>query len=215
MNRSRSKPGPGRESPRVVKRPSSERKKLDKDLEAFARGDDKFIRRPPPRKRLKDPRVVGFVPGVANRDARAVFEARLATLKKAVANRGASEAAEDPLCRELAEAFQLGVWRGRSVASFDAFADQMLGIAPKEARELATRGANALGVRLERASDEAIATWMRAEAALLEANLSLRLGVRGSGAEETLTLSIPVEQAPLAFAEIARRMEALVRDQSR
>ena len=49
---------------------------MPEDLRAFAGGDDDALWRRTTRKRLDDPRPVVLVPGVANRDARAVCEAR-------------------------------------------------------------------------------------------------------------------------------------------
>lgn len=197
----------------IVRRPASERKRLAPELEALARGDEERLRPPPRRPRLHDPRPVALVPGVANRDARAVHDARLARIEAALVEyRDGIEGAAERLGRELLEAVQMGLWRGRSLTSFEAFAEQVVGLAPSEAQSLAERGAALQGVAADRVTDEAVALWMRSEAALLEGQIEGRASCAGSGKEETLRLELPVTQGPLALELIGRRMLPLVRD---
>src|SRR5262249_52316042 len=72
--------------PIVRGRPASDRKRLAPEFEALVRGDKDWRRQAPrkPSTKLRDPRVQALVPGVANRDARTVFDARVAALKIAI-----------------------------------------------------------------------------------------------------------------------------------
>ncbi|MCZ7683571.1 MAG: hypothetical protein M5U28_34270 [Sandaracinaceae bacterium] len=125
------RPPKSKRGPEVVRRPSSERKRLPADLEAFAGGDDDALWRRPAKRRLDDPRPVVLVPGVANRDARAVYEARERRIRAAL-ERGDREAA----AVELAEAARLRLWRAHSVVGWDVLVEHVLGLAPEEAAAL-------------------------------------------------------------------------------
>ena len=70
--------------PRVIRRSAADRKPIDKDLEAFAGGDDDALWRRKRRRRLDDPRPVVLIPGLANRDARAVYQVREARIRAAM-----------------------------------------------------------------------------------------------------------------------------------
>lgn len=187
--------------PPGVRRGGGPRKRLPEDLEEFARSDEKRFRprrkgRPP---RLKDPRAAGvLVPGVANRDARRVYEARADALRRA-----------DGEEREelLAEAQLLQVWRGFAITGFDAFVEDALGFPLEEARAQAARGAERLGVPLAPLSDDRVALWMRAEVGLLDAGG--RVTCRG----EELRLHVPFAEALRGLDEVGRRIHPLVRDQ--
>ena len=98
----------------------------------------------PAEPKLNDPRDSGLVPGVGNRDARMVADARITDLTKLVESR-AEPASLDALERGLAEVVALGLWRGRSVTAFDAFAEHILGLPPEDALAMAERGRVALG----------------------------------------------------------------------
>lgn len=184
-----------RPPPRVVKRDASERKEVPADLEAFASGDDDALWRRPARKRLKDPRAVMLVPGVANRDARTVYHAREKRMRAAIEAENT-----DALTLELREAIQLRLWRGNSIVSREAFVEDILGLGPDAAPD----------VDAEPENDEVVATWMRAEAGLLEAipDGAVRL------VDGQLVLAIPVESAPAALAGMGRRAAPLAKDET-
>jgi hypothetical protein len=187
----------------VVRRSASERKRLPPDLEAFAGGDDDALWRRPTSPRLRDPRAVVLMPGVANRDARAVYEHRLRRLERALADGDDRRAAI-----ELAEAAQLEVWRGHSIVGWDAFAEDVLGLSRNEAAELLEVGAREIGAK--RASDEVIAVWMRTEAGLIEAGADAHVGLR----EGRLVIDVPIGDAPAALAAAGRRIAPLAREQA-
>lgn len=187
--------------------PGAERKGLSPELEAFARSDDEKLRiRKAHRPRLKDPRPNALVPGVANRDARAILDARTERLV-----RWAKEA-EGPdlrLDRGLAELVFCKAWRGRSLTAFEAYVEDFLGIPAAEGIAAAERGAKALGVPCEPLNDEAIAVWMRAEAGALEVGAPLRVR---PGPGDTLHFEVEVPSAPTALHAAGRRMTPLVQD---
>ncbi|HJL00152.1 MAG TPA: hypothetical protein RMH85_10390 [Polyangiaceae bacterium LLY-WYZ-15_(1-7)] len=198
----RKKRDPGK--PVLRRRGSGEpRKGLDPELEALARGDEDVYR--PRRKRgprLRDPRPVALVPGVANRDARSVLDARVARMR---------EAREDDaeLGRLLAEALWLGLWRGRSLIDFDALAEEVLEVPADRAQALAKAACAAAELPMDTLSDEAVAIWMRAEAALLDAGFEGRVSAVDP---KTLRFELAVPVAPQALAAMGRRMTPLVRD---
>lgn len=187
--------------------PGAERKGLSPELEEFARSDDEKLRiRTARRPRLKDPRANALVPGVANRDARAILDARTERLA-----RWAKEAKgnDERLDRGLAELVFCRAWRGRSLTAFEAYAEDFLGIPAAEAIAAAERGAAALGVPCEPLNDEAIAVWMRAEAGALEVGAPLRVR---PGPGDTLHFEVEVPSAPMALHAAGRRMTPLVQD---
>jgi hypothetical protein len=192
---------PKAEPERVVRRPKNERKALPPQLEAFAAGDpDAIWRRHEKRGRLDDPRLVALVPGVKNADARAVFEARAARMKAALA------AGDDvALGDELAEARLVGLWRANSVVSFEALTESVLGIAPDRAEALARAGKARLGLG-DKLSDAQVAVWLRAEAALVVEGGGGRARVIGG----ELHLAMPIESAAGALVAMGRREMPLV-----
>jgi hypothetical protein len=196
---------------RVVRRAPAERKRLPKDLEAFAKSDSLRFRpeREPERTRLRDPRAVAMVPGVANRDARKLADARVEALI-ALIDTGANGAEQVEF--ELAHAVRMGLWRGRSLTGFEALAENVLGLTTEDARARAERGAARAGMSNETASEEAIAIAWRTEVALLEAGLPGRVRIGKSAAGDTIELTLPVEHAPESLGVIAERMIPLVRD---
>lgn len=192
-----------REEVPVVRRGDGPRRRLAPELEALARGDADYVRSRPPRPRLQDPRPVALVPGVANRDARAVFEARV----EAMQSLRDDEAALGPL---LAECLWLGLWRGRSVTGFDALVEEMLELPADRARGLAEVACHAAGLPPEPLAEELVAVWMRAEAALLELGEG-RVLVRPADGD-TLTLRVAASAASTALEAIGRRMAPLASD---
>lgn len=190
---------------RVVRRKATDRKRMPEDLEAFAGGDDDALWRRPAKARIRDPRPVQLVPGVANRDARAVYEHRARRL------RALHEAGdEDALAVELAEAARMQVWRGRSVVGWDAFVEDVLGLTREQAEALALRGAETVGSR-EPASEEVVAAWMRAEAGAIEGcgpDAIVRLR------KDRLVIDLPIDQANTALSAIGFRATPLAREQA-
>lgn len=199
----------------VVRREPAERKRLPPELEAFARSEDTRLPRKsrPVEPKLRDPRTTGLVPGVANRDARAVCDARVADVERLMARREAGENVDDALALELAEAVAMGVWRGRSVTSFDSFAVHVLRMTEEEASALAEKGRAALGWPEGRAPEALLAVWYRTEAALRESGFpgraSRKLDEKG---REHLVIDVELRHAPESLEEIGRRMGPLVRD---
>ncbi len=149
-----------------------------------------------------------LVPGVANRDARAVYEARERRLRAAI-----EERTGDELAIQLAEAARMGVWRGHSIVAWEAFVEDVLGLGLAEARELKARGAELIG-SADPAPDELIASWMRAEAGLLEGNADGVVHLRGPRGSERLVLEIPAADAPTALSAVGRRLAPIARDQA-
>jgi hypothetical protein len=198
----------GPERGEVVRRRASERKRLPADLEAFAGGDDDALWRRPAKPRLNDPRPVVLIPGVANRDARAVYEARERRI------RAAWEAGdEDTVAIELAEAIRLRLWRAHNVVGWDVLVEHVLAIPLERAEALRARGAEQIG-GAEPASDDVVATWMRAEAGLLEASPTGVARLRGAPGRERLVLEVPVTDAAVGLAAVGRRSAPLAREQA-
>jgi hypothetical protein len=192
-----------REEVPVVRRGDGPRRRLAPDLEALARGDADFVRSRPPRPRLQDPRPVALVPGVANRDARLVFEARVEAMQALRED----DVALGPL---LAECLWLGLWRGRSVTGFDALVEEMLELPADHARGLAEVACRAVNLPPEPLSEELVAVWMRAEAALLELGEG-RVFVHPVDGD-TLGLRLSVGSASTALEAIGRKMAPLASD---
>ncbi len=199
----------------VVRREPADRKRLPPELEAFARSEEMRLPRKPraSEPRLRDPRATFLVPGVANRDARGVCDARVAELEKLLGRREKGEDVTDELATALAEAVSMAVWRGRSVTSFESFAVHVLGMTEDQATELAERGRLARGWPEGRASDALVAVWFRTEAALREAGFagkaSHRIDAKG---KEHLIVDVELRHAPEGLEAVGRRMNSLVRD---
>ncbi len=191
--------GRDRPTPPVVRRARDERKRLPAELEAFAAGDDDALwRRARSRDRMDDPRPVAasLVPGVANRDARAVFDARIKRLRAAVT------AGDDESLRDgLADAVRLGLWRANAIVGFDVMAEAVLGVPSDRARALAKEGAAVQGEECQPADEATVALWMRAEAGLLEASPDARVWLRRG----TLRLEIAFDRAADGLSGVGRR----------
>lgn len=185
----------GDDSPRGMR-------ELPDDFNALAQGERP--RRAPPKPQLRDDRAEALVPAVANRDARAVCDARI---ERMVAAR--DEGDLEALGRDLAEAFRLGLWRGRNLMGFDALIEDVLGLRVAEGRRLAEEGAKALGTRLARADDRIVATWFRAEAALVANPSACRVELHGDGDESRFVITLDAERADLWIAEMGKRVVAM------
>jgi hypothetical protein len=193
-------------APEVIRRKPEARKRLPAELEAFAAGDDDALwRRERRRGRMHDPRPVAaaLVAGVANRDARLVYDARVKRLRAAIASGD-----EADLAQQIAEAVRLALWRGNAVVGFDVLAEAVLGIGAARGRELAARGAAMLGFPCEPGDERTIAMWMRAEAGLLEADPGARTTLR----DGRLVLEVAFARAAEALSGAGRRATPLARE---
>ena len=195
----------------VVRRSESRRQRLDPAYESLARGESDRVTRTskPQRPRLRDPRPVALIPGVANRDARLVAAQRIESIKALVQSSTKSAA----LDIELAEAIWLGLWRGNAVTSFEALAENVIGIDPKEASEAAQRVAEQLNIECQPLSDEVIACWMRMEVELSKHGDNNRVRLAGhKEGEPQLQLSLSANMAPEILVGLGRYVGVLARD---
>lgn len=177
-------------------------RELPDNFNALAQGERP--RRAPPKVVLRDDRMEALIPGVANRDARAICDARIERL---IAARDSHNRGQ--LSQGLAEVFRMGLWRGRNLISFDALLEDVLGLRASEGRTLAEEGAAALSAPLVRADDRVIATWIRAEAGLIEAGSQCRVELHGEGPDSRFVITVGAERADLFLAEIGKRVVAL------
>jgi hypothetical protein len=203
----------GGSSTRIVRRrpdsPSGLRK-LPPDFEDLAAGRRDTLRpRRRPRGRIGDTRIAGLIAGVANHEARQVYDARVERARRLLD--GGDEAV---LAQQLCEAILLGVWRARSVTGFEAFAQDVIGVPAERARELAGQHAARQNVALEQLQDVAVALWLRSEAALLERCPDAAVEVKTHEGRLQLSVVLPLAP-PLGVAEavaaIGRSAAGLVR----
>lgn len=189
---------------------SSGLRKLPPDLEELASGRRDALRpRRKPRGRIHDTRVAGLIAGVANHEARRVYDGRLERLRAAAA-RDDENALEEQLC----VAVLLGLWRARSITAFESFAQDVVGVDHARAWQLAERGAARLGVSLERLPDVAVALWMRSESALVERHPEGSVAVRVENERLELSISLPLAppaRAAEAVAAVGRAAGGLAR----
>jgi hypothetical protein len=209
----RRRPGANRDTtgPKGVRRRSdgpSGLRKLPPDLEDLASGRRDALRpRRRPKGRIADSRVAGLIAGVANHEARRVFDARVERLRR-------GGVPEPELERGLCDAVLLGLWRGRNVMGFDALAQDVLGVPIERARALAERGASQRGVALSQLPDIAVALWMRSEAALLERHPGAAIEARMNDERIELVISLPLAPAlgaAEAVASVGRSAAGLAR----
>lgn len=174
-------------------------RKLPHDFEELASGRRDALRpRRRPTDRITDSRVAGLIAGVANHEARRVYDIRVDRARRALA-----EEAFEELGRQLCDAITLEIWRARSITGFEAFAQDVIGLDPARARELAEAGASERGVALERMSDLAVALCLRGEAALQERCPEAEVRVRVEGGRLELALSLPATPAARAADAVA------------
>ena len=192
----------------VVRRDGRPRQRLAPDLEDLARGDSDRVRPPARRPRIRDDRAVALVPGVANRDARAVFDARVEQLEEDRAAHPDDADATTRLAEGLREILQMRLWRGGSLTGFDAMTEQLLDLPVADARALAGE-APAI-------TDEAVAVWIRAEAGILDsgARAHVRI-VRTEKGHERLVIETAVADAPEATRALADHLAQLRGDLGR
>lgn len=196
---------------RVVKRAAdAERQRLPPEFEAFAGSDEKRLRRPPrPRDpgRLDDPRVGFAIAGVANRDARAVYDVRIERLRQLWAG-GKPEGVDlETLGDQLCDAARLELWRARRLTDFAAFAEDVIGIDPAEAQSLAQQGAARQGVELTLLSQKDVAVWLRTEAGLQATDPKAE--VRLLGPEPRWSLTLASEAAIEGLAAVGARLSPM------
>lgn len=176
--------------------------------------------RPP---RLDDPRPVAMVSGVANRDARAVYEKRVEALAEALQALegrlpadGDSQTGKDPEVLRaltlLGEFAQRRLWRARHWASLAVFLEEGLQL-PSESSVQWMR-ACALWQKQAGAemSEEAVAVCLRAEAALLEAGVEATVSTFRVENGERLRVEVALATAPAAMEALHRRWRSLLTD---
>lgn len=152
-----------------------------------------------------------LVAGVANRDARAVAAGRVERMKAEFEARG--EAASKELGDWLFEASQLGLWRAMNVTAFESFVEDVLALPLEEARGWLREAELRRGSTAVRLRDEAVAVWMRTEAAFVAAAPSARAWITKTADErEWLHLELPVEDSSKAIAEAGRKHAILAAD---
>lgn len=186
-------------------------RKLPPDLEDLAAGrrDTPWRQRRTPRGRIADQRVAGLIPGVANHEARRVYDAHVERLRRAVA-----DGAEAQLERGLSAVWLLALWRARNVTGFEAFAQDVVGLDHVRATALAERGARARSAALEPLPDLAAALWLRCEAALLDRCPEAHLEVQVTGEQLSLAVSLPLApkmRAADALSALSRATGGLAR----
>src|SRR5690606_22887432 len=100
--------------------------------------------------------------------------------------------------------------------SFDAFVVDVLGLPLEEARELAAEGASALGLPGEPLKEATIAAFVRAEAALLEAEIEGVVGLTvAEDGSERIILDLEGPRASRALHAIGQKMAPLAMDQEK
>ena len=185
-------------------------RKLPPDLEDLASGRRDVLRpRRKPRGRIGDSRVAGLIAGVANHEARRVYDARVE--RAAAASAAGDELALGAL---LCEAVLLGLWRARAVTGFEALAQDVMGVEPARAQSLAEASAAQRGLTLERLPEIAVALWMRSEAALLDRCPEAAVQVSVANERVALHLDLPlapVERATEAVSAVGRAAGGLAR----
>jgi hypothetical protein len=187
-------------------------RQLPPDLDDLASGRRDVLRpRRKPTGRLGDSRVAGLIPGVANHEARRVYDARVESLR-AAAEAGSAREAE--LARGLYEARRLGLWRARQLTGFDAFAVDVVGVEVERARALVQTLVEGGGLDDERLPDTAVALWLRGEAALLDRCPEGRIEAHVQDGELELRIVLPLEPAGKAgdaLGAIGRKAVGLTR----
>lgn len=159
--------------------------------------------------RIEDSRIAGLIPGVANQQARRVYDTRVGRLRRA-----AAEGDEIGLGEQLCDAILLGFWRARSVTGFEALAHDVVGIEPERAWALAEQSATERGLSLERMPDIAVAVWLRTECALIESCPEAAVEVRVDGERLHVALALPIAPPAMVadgLAAVGKNAESLSR----
>jgi hypothetical protein len=184
---------------------------LPADLEELASGRRDALR---PRRRatgrLSDSRIAGLIPGVANHEARRVYDARVQQLRAAAE----APAREAELARGLYEAQRLALWRARQLTGFDAFAVDVVGLERDRAHALVEALVAEHQLPDEPLPDTAVALWLRGESALLERcpEGSIEAWVEEGELELRIVLPLePAARAGEALGAIGRKASGLSR----
>ena len=201
----------------IVKRPAEERKKLPPELEAFARSDEEKLRLKRPRVdrgKVRDPREGYTVAGVANRDARAVYDQRVEAMRALWNGGEASEQARAELGLLLLDALRLKLWRAKRVTGFQVFAEDVVGLPASTARELAKAASERTGDSEQELDERTTALWLRTEAGLYEGDTAARARVTAAGGGGLrIELAVQVAAASPALAGVGARHAPLAREQ--
>ena len=207
---------PHKPAPVVVKRPPEQRRKLPPDLEAFARSDDEKLRIRRPRVDrglIRDPREGYTVAGVANRDARAVYDVRSVAMRALWDEGAADERALAALGQLFHDALRLELWHARRLTSFAAFAEEVVGVPAERAEALADEAALRMGEPVTPLTEVAIALWLRTEAGLYEGDEGGRARVRSGERGLVLEIRVDLDEASTALAGVGARHLPLARSQ--
>jgi hypothetical protein len=174
-------------------------RKLPPDYEDLAAGRRDTLRpRRRTRGRIGDTRIAGLIAGVANHEARRVYDARVERARQTL-----ESGSEADLGQQIFDAVRLGIWRARNVVDFEAFATHVLGIETGRASRLAANSAAQHGLALERLPDLAVAVWVRSEAALLERCPLGTIDVRVADEKVLISLALPISPALRVAESIA------------
>jgi len=201
----------------VVKRAADERKRLPPELEAFARSQDERLRVKRPRVdrgRLNDPREGYVIPGVSNRDARAVFDVRAEAMRGLWAGGELAPEAQVELRRLLHDAQRLGLWRARRLTDFAAFVEDVLGIPGDRAAELVREHTFESRETEELLTERDVALWLRTEAGLYEGDEAARARIRTTTGGIVLELSIALSNASAGLSGAGVRHAPLARERA-
>ena len=198
----------GPQPPRRGGQPGGMRK-LPEAMTQLAAGDDRALRKRPAsnRDRVRDTRDRVRISGTNNRDARAVYDARLRSLLQEIAAQNWAAVGEGLLVME-----QLGLYRARNIVNFQAFATSVLELALEQAQTLLDEAAARASRPLERLPEPLVALWIRTEAAMREHLGEVALQLGGSLGEPRLEFSVPcknVGQAVSALAGVGRQAAGL------
>jgi hypothetical protein len=179
--------------------PSGGRKgirRLPGEFQDLAEGKiDRLSRPRPAREPLEDEREGAVIAGVRNSEARAVYDARVAVLRAALAQGHQAELEEG-----LREVRQLALWRARSVTDYRAFAESVVGVPPVLSQTLIDQQ-DAAGDATPLPA-QAVALLIRIEAALLQRPPGGRARLRRDEHGLQLELRMPID-------DVARSVEAL------
>ncbi|MET0341738.1 MAG: hypothetical protein ABW252_12105 [Polyangiales bacterium] len=201
-------------TPVFVKRSPEHRRKLPPELEAFARSDEERLRIPRPRVdkgRVRDPREGYTVAGVANRDARAVYDVRASHMQALWAGGAADEAALVELGQLFHDALRLELWRARRLTDFAAFSEDVLGVPLDKAEALAEAAGVRTGEPITPLTERAIALWLRTEAGLYEGDERARARIRTGSEGPFIEIVVALSEASTALAGVGARHLPLAR----
>jgi hypothetical protein len=184
-------------------------RQLPHDLRDLADGKVDRLRGPSrARSAFDDDREGAVIPGVRNMEARAVYDARVAALRTALA-----AGHEVELVEGLREAQQLALWRARNVTDFRAFAESVVGV-PAGTSEALVNGGIDPSNHEQPLAPQAIALLIRVEAALLQRPPGGRVRLRQDAGGLQLELSVPVQDVPRTvetLSDVGRAVSALRR----